>query len=337
MKHMMRNLTAGLLAAACVPLSGMSASAEVYKNVTSWDVLAQYEPIESSGLFTRIGMKEGDEVFTGTNYLLFVHPSPDAVRFVLRDDAAIETAPLELAKVLDAYFPGIYENMAAKDYETDHWWYYAGNGIRLAQEWTPEENSRIFDLTFENSPENADALEAELLLASARRGLLSEFYGFGETAECRKSWFFQNYKYPESKTDWNAVQTYLDAQHPGYTVTQHPDGLWWINLTPDAPHGYREGIAFACELWDEFGILPAVTLTDKSDAEPEILNGQNALERSGDTNLDCEVDIMDVIAANKHLLGVAQLDKTGMKNADTNGDGAVDSADTLDILKTILS
>ena len=60
------------------------------------------------------------------------------------------------------------------------------------------------------------------------------------------------------------------------------------------------------------------------------------MERPGDTNLDCEVDILDVIAANKNILGIAQLDKTGVKNADLNGDGAVDSDDSLAILKAAL-
>ena len=60
------------------------------------------------------------------------------------------------------------------------------------------------------------------------------------------------------------------------------------------------------------------------------------MERPGDTNLDCEVDILDVIAANKHILGVGTLDKTGLKNADMDGNGTADSADSLAILKAAL-
>lgn len=60
------------------------------------------------------------------------------------------------------------------------------------------------------------------------------------------------------------------------------------------------------------------------------------MECPGDTNLDCEVDILDVIATNKHILGVGTLDKTGVKNADMDGNGTADSADSLAILKAAL-
>jgi hypothetical protein len=60
------------------------------------------------------------------------------------------------------------------------------------------------------------------------------------------------------------------------------------------------------------------------------------MERPGDANLDCEVDILDVIAANKHILGVGTLDKTGVKNVDMNGNSTADSEDSLTILKAAL-
>lgn len=61
------------------------------------------------------------------------------------------------------------------------------------------------------------------------------------------------------------------------------------------------------------------------------------MERPGDTNLDGEVDILDVIAANKHILGVGTLDKTGLKNADMDGNGMADSEDALAILKEVIN
>jgi hypothetical protein len=69
----------------------------------------------------------------------------------------------------------------------------------------------------------------------------------------------------------------------------------------------------------------------------EAVTGRNAMERPGDTNLDCAVDILDVIVANKHILGVGMLDKTGMKNADMNGNGTTDPDDSLAILKTVIA
>ena len=56
----------------------------------------------------------------------------------------------------------------------------------------------------------------------------------------------------------------------------------------------------------------------------------------GDVNADLDVDILDVIALNKHILGVGTLDKTGLQNADMDGNGIVDSADPLALLKTVL-
>ncbi|MBR2088347.1 MAG: dockerin type I repeat-containing protein [Oscillospiraceae bacterium] len=60
------------------------------------------------------------------------------------------------------------------------------------------------------------------------------------------------------------------------------------------------------------------------------------MKHPGDANLDCEVDILDVIAANKNILGIGILDNTGLKNADMDGNGTVDSADSLAILKAAL-
>ena len=60
------------------------------------------------------------------------------------------------------------------------------------------------------------------------------------------------------------------------------------------------------------------------------------MKHPGDANLDCEVDILDVIAANKNILGVGILDNTGLKNADMDGNGTADSADSLAILKAVL-
>ncbi|MBR2085901.1 MAG: glycoside hydrolase family 9 protein, partial [Oscillospiraceae bacterium] len=55
----------------------------------------------------------------------------------------------------------------------------------------------------------------------------------------------------------------------------------------------------------------------------------------GDVNCDKVVDIMDVIAMNKHLLGVAKLEDKGLANADVDGNDKVDSSDSLYILKAV--
>ena len=55
-----------------------------------------------------------------------------------------------------------------------------------------------------------------------------------------------------------------------------------------------------------------------------------------DTNDDGEIDIMDVIVLNKYLLGAGKLTNTGKKNSDTNGDGYLDTTDSLNILKRVV-
>ena len=56
----------------------------------------------------------------------------------------------------------------------------------------------------------------------------------------------------------------------------------------------------------------------------------------GDTNNSGEVDIMDVIAANKTQLGQKTLSSAAIRATDFNGSGDVDSSDCLELLKTAL-
>lgn len=56
----------------------------------------------------------------------------------------------------------------------------------------------------------------------------------------------------------------------------------------------------------------------------------------GDVNTDGEVDILDVIAVNKYLLGSVDLSKQAQKNADVNNDNKIDPTDSLNILKRVV-
>ena len=57
----------------------------------------------------------------------------------------------------------------------------------------------------------------------------------------------------------------------------------------------------------------------------------------GDVNDDKTVDIMDVIAINKFLLGSASLDDAAKRRADVDQNGDVDSTDSLNILKYVVA
>lgn len=56
----------------------------------------------------------------------------------------------------------------------------------------------------------------------------------------------------------------------------------------------------------------------------------------GDVNNSGDVDILDVIALNKHVLGVQELSESAIPAADMDGNKEVDSSDSLALLKIIL-
>lgn len=56
----------------------------------------------------------------------------------------------------------------------------------------------------------------------------------------------------------------------------------------------------------------------------------------GDTNCDGAVDIMDVITLNKFLLGSGALTDNGKANADVDANDAIDTTDSLNILKCVV-
>ena len=141
----------------------------------------------------------------------------------------------------------------------------------------------------------------------------------------------------------HAVISYLAEHYPRYTVEQYEK----YNATKDETYiRYRingienltlyEKLDFAVELRVKFHVTNGYCYS-LDPVSPNSTTGHNALEQLGDTNLDCEVDILDVIAANKHILGIGTLDKTGLKNADMNGNGTIDPDDSLAILKTVIA
>jgi hypothetical protein len=55
-----------------------------------------------------------------------------------------------------------------------------------------------------------------------------------------------------------------------------------------------------------------------------------------DANVDGKIDIMDVIAFNKHMLGSQELSVDGKKNADVDANGKIEAQDGLNILKRVV-
>ena len=56
----------------------------------------------------------------------------------------------------------------------------------------------------------------------------------------------------------------------------------------------------------------------------------------GDVNADGDIDIMDVIAVNKYLLGGSLLNQSQYVAADVDADGEVTTTDSLIILKYVV-
>ena len=80
------------------------------------------------------------------------------------------------------------------------------------------------------------------------------------------------------------------------------------------------------------GVLYIVSVTKTSGGE-----SSEGARKQGDVNGDSDVNILDVIAVNKFLVGAKTLDEAAMKAGDINASGEPDSEDSLAILKMALN
>jgi len=82
---------------------------------------------------------------------------------------------------------------------------------------------------------------------------------------------------------------------------------------------------------------PTEKPTDKPTEKPtDATDGKAKVTKYADCNNDGDINIMDVIAFNKHLLGTQQLEAQGKVNADVDADGEITSDDGLNILKRVV-
>ncbi len=82
---------------------------------------------------------------------------------------------------------------------------------------------------------------------------------------------------------------------------------------------------------------PSDTPTEEpTDAPTEDPTSDCVPLETGDVNGDLEIDIMDVIALNKYLLGSAELDDKQKEAADVDVNGKIDSTDSLNVLKYVV-
>ena len=361
MKKMVKKLTAAVVGLACIPVTALNASGIEHLPAT-WNAFEGAHLITDDG-YVQLFVEESN---LGNSVVYYVTPRMNYITIVIRDDLDVSTAVDRVANALDIYFPGIKD---AK--KNDNYYKLNNDGYNVQLIHKGGDDSGLLDLYVSPKYLEQDGipetLESSIRTALASHGLISEFYGFGETAQYVTGSLYNNileecfsyYQVDADKddpdallsgekywkdipTDWDAVISYLAEHYPSYTVEQYEK----YNATKDETYiRYRingienltlyEKLDFAEELRVKFHVTNGYCYS-LDPVLPNSTTGHNALEQPGDTNLDCEVDILDVIAANKHILGIGTLDKTGLKNADMDGNGTADSEDSLAILKKVL-
>ena len=177
-------------------------------------------------------------------------------------------------------------------------------------------------------------------------------------------------QYVTTERDLEPLRTYLAVHHPGYEIADvkyenAPDGM--IQIVPSEELSYKEQLELIGEIYAAVNMIPDfmilespsqkvvghndmenpgdISLDDSQSVRASMymdsgaakLTGHNDMEKPGDANLDGENTILDVIAVNKCILGGRTLDKTGVKNADMNGNGTTDPDDSLAILKAVIA
>ena len=363
--HKMKRILAALLAAACLPVAGLTASADVdwYWGNTTWDAVSNLEPFDNHGRFdntfydgTRESIKYHPTYFRERDTAVIVlEPCEKNIRIVLREETPYANPLIyQAVKKFQKTYQETHDGATIEDYNI--------NSVG---------DLKTYELCFVEIPENADEIEAGILYELAKEHLITEFYGFGATARYATVYFgggllsryrdstsaineewFDDHTQPwiiEYEVDYDAVQAFLDENYPGYKVEQYEsepyefypdesetpvtqtDTLYRVvpseELTP------LEKMELDCVLFEHFHIVSPGT-SPESPAEQTL--GHNALENKRDVTLDLELDIMDVIAANKAILGSYTLCDTARKNADISGDGTPDETDSLAILKEVV-
>ena len=199
MKNMKKRIAAMLLALACLPVTGIRAQAVAHDSGANWEQFAELEIVDDRGM---IAFSEDDVIYCDDRSTLYqVSPRKNYIQFVLREDVDPDAALAEIAELADEWIPGIKYGLDTDWYEnfgTRHYSVKAEDGrTKLIQMWQneaydPETKTdypgRIVQI---NAREEycTKELEANLLLALARRHLISEFYGWGETADYQEGCF----------------------------------------------------------------------------------------------------------------------------------------------------
>ena len=338
----MKKITTALLAMCCMPVTGMTAAAETKYDpldfgwgTATWAAVEGLKPINDHGMFTSAWTTHFTQVYLKGNDIVMLGPRMDTLRFIVRDDVDPDEAADVIADTVDAYIPGIRQN-AYVQYDRH---FYSCDKAKLEQttvEFMHFDNYRAFELWVADDVENTAEIESGIQLALAQKHLISEFYGFGETANYQVGHLDSSvttlYSFGRKDCDWEGAQAYLAEQYPDYTLEPVDEGSYQIVGAEKLGRGQQ--LELIGELWEKFNTPDPIMAVEPSEGEFTV--GHNALERKGDVDLDTALTIVDVIALNRNLMANDPLCDTAKKNADINGDGTPDEADSLAILKEIV-
>ena len=178
MNRMIKKIAAALVALACVPVTGLTASAETEGydfGTISWQAVAglqQFKVTENRISYVR------EYIGNGPGELISVTPRQDTLRFVMRDGVDMNAIDDEVVSVVETYIPNIRENTESR-YGISHSC-AAAKHSQVATRFMGER--RAYDLELLEDLENRDEIEAGILLGLARKHLITEFYGWGKTA-----------------------------------------------------------------------------------------------------------------------------------------------------------
>ncbi len=335
MKKTMRMMTAALAAMMCI--SVLPVSADGLKSMTATE-LDGMEYLDGVDMLQKNGL-----IYLDGYRIVAAMPLDHCIRFTLKDGVDMEEAIPQVLAVLETEYPGITERYAEKTVDAND----TAPTVRLGV----DKLSGFFEVDDRTGTAGSAEISERILKGLAQNQLISEYYSWGQIVLCHD--ILVGYRdengnpdplsYTDGITDDSQVEElkqYYATAYPTFTCIERgkdEDPLRVSRVRFKAPDNvtFAEKLRICNEVANQTGLCGGFFYMNA--AGPETKTGSNAMEHPGDTNLDCEVDILDVIAANKHILGVGTLDKTGLKNADMNGDGKTASEDALDILKAVLN
>ena len=352
MKKTIKMVISAFMAIACTQTPAIYAAdseAPGYFGVTDMNMFNELEKVDTGDMLGTVYVSYHDKGSSNKQggvwekngiKIYYIKPKENHLIFVLRNGLDPNESLPDVLDVLVAYYPGVKTSWNTKYNFTQ------SDGMQIFENVDTGEFSVYDSRDLSDKDQTANAIMHDL----ASNGLISKFYRWGQTA---------SYTSPEGNllyypnccrtTDGlvpiniEKLKQYLQENHPGCDVVLNDDisfeelddrtPVYHVTI-PDTMKA-KEEFMLAVDLYQKFGIVGCLYPMDSSNTNYMV--GQNALEQPGDTNLDCNLDILDVIAANKYILGISKLDKTGEKNADMNRNGTVDSEDSLEILKAVLN